>query len=63
MQTITPTRYQTPRQHRPRCPAHGCLLRVESSRGPIAYTYCPRRGCSHRAKLVRELVVAASRER
>jgi hypothetical protein len=51
------SRYKTPRQSRPRCPRHGCLLRVESSKGPIAYTYCPRPGCENRAKVIRQEVV------
>ena len=56
MPSTTATKYQTPRKSRPVCPRHGCLLRVESSKGVIGYCYCPRPGCSHSAKVVRQKV-------
>jgi hypothetical protein len=63
MPTDTLPKYKSPRDQRPHCPVHGCLMRVESSRGPIAYSYCPRQGCSHRAKLVRSPVKPNAEER
>jgi hypothetical protein len=56
MPNATPTRYRTPKQSRPLCPRHGCLLRVETSKGVIAYAYCPRQGCGHSAKVLRQPV-------
>jgi len=46
--------YRVVKQPRPRCPRHGCLMRVESSKGPVGYVYCPVTGCRNSAKVLRK---------
>ena len=46
--------YRVAKQPRPRCPRHGCLMRVETSKGAVGYVYCPRNGCRESAKVLRE---------
>jgi hypothetical protein len=50
------TGYRVAKQQRPRCPLHGCLMRVESSKGPVGYAYCPVDGCCQAAKVIREKI-------
>ena len=47
-------RYKARKDNRPRCPVHGVLMRVESSKGPVGYVYCPVDGCCKSAKCIRE---------
>ncbi len=49
-----PVKYKSGKENRPRCPVHGVLMRVESSKGPVAYVYCPVDGCCESAKCIRE---------
>lgn len=48
------TGYRVVKQSRPRCPVHGCLMRVESSKGPVGYVYCPVEDCGQSAKVIRK---------
>ena len=47
-------RYRARKDNRPRCPVHDVLMRVESSKGPVGYVYCPVDGCGKSAKCIRE---------
>lgn len=49
-----PVKYKSRKENRPRCPVHGVLMRVESSKGPVGYVYCPVDGCWESAKCIRE---------
>jgi hypothetical protein len=46
-------RYQVSRTNRPRCKQHDQLLRIETSRGPVGYAYCPIPGCKCSCKVPR----------
>lgn len=48
------TGYRVAKQPRPKCPVHGRLMRVESSKGPVGYVYCPVAECGESAKVLRE---------
>jgi hypothetical protein len=52
-------KYQSPRTGRPRCQEHGKLLRVETSRGRIAYAYCSVTNCKSAAKVIRRPVAGS----
>lgn len=49
-----PVKYKSGKENRPRCPVHGVLMRVESSKGPVGYVYCPVDGCCESAKCIRK---------
>lgn len=62
MTTQTKPAWAVSQTNRPRCPEHGRIMAVESSKGPVGYCYCKQPGCRHSAKVIRK-PVAQSQER
>jgi hypothetical protein len=53
---MSEAKFRVSRTNRPRCDEHDRLLQVQTSRGPVAYAYCPV--CGKSAKVVRHPVQA-----